>query len=119
MNRLEEKRKRLGRRIRRVRHTIKPKTPRPRLVINRSNRFLAVQIVDDSTGRTLCQAATNEKSFAVKGKNKDAATKLGELIAARAAEKGVKKVVLDRRGALYHGKIAAFADAAREKGLEF
>ena len=119
MNRLETKRKRSVRRVTRVRHAIKPKIPRPRLVINRSNRFLAVQIIDDLTGRTLCAAATNQKDFAKKGKNKESAKALGELIASRAAEKGVKKVVLDRRGNLYHGKVAAFADAAREKGLEF
>lgn len=119
MNRLETKRKRIARRVTRVRYDIKPKTPRPRLVVNRTNRYLAVQIVDDATGKTLCAAATNEKSFAKKGKNKEAAAALGELIASRAAEKGVKKVVLDRRGNLYHGRVAAFADAAREKGLEF
>ncbi|MCR9142362.1 MAG: 50S ribosomal protein L18 [bacterium] len=119
MNRLETKRKRITRRVTRVRYDIKPKIPRPRLVINRTNRYLAVQIVDDETGKTLCSAATNEKSFSSKGKNKESAKALGELIASRASEKGVKKVVLDRRGNLYHGKIAAFAEAAREKGLEF
>lgn len=119
MNRVQDKRARLQRRVTRVRHAIRPKTTRPRLVVNRSNRFIAVQIIDDISGKTLCAAATNEKGFAKKGKNKDSAKALGELIAQRAAEKGVKKVVLDRRGFLYHGKIAAFADAAREKGLEF
>ncbi len=119
MNRVQDKRARLRRRVTRVRHAIRPKTTRPRLVINRSNRFLAVQIIDDVSGKTLCAAATNEKSFPTKGKNKEAAKALGELIAQRAVDKGVKQVVLDRRGFLYHGKIAAFADAAREKGLEF
>lgn len=119
MNRIKSKQIRLERRITRVRHAIVPKVPRPRLVFNRSNRYLSVQIVDDVTGRTLASAATNEKDFGDKGKNKEAAAKLGTLIAKRAGEKGVKQVVLDRRGQLYHGKIAAFADAAREGGLEF
>ena len=119
MNRLATKRKRITRRVTRTRHAVKPKTPKPRLVINRSNRYLDVQIIADLTGKTLCAASTNEKDFAKKGKNKESAAALGELIATRASEKGVKQVVLDRRGNLYHGKIAAFADAAREKGLEF
>ena len=122
MNRVAEKRVRLKRRVKRVRHQIRPKrirALRPRLVFNLSNKYIFAQVIDDATGKTLCSAATNEKSFALKGKNKEAAKQLGEVIAQRASEKGVKQVVLDRRGRLYHGKIAAFADAAREKGLEF
>lgn len=119
MNRLETKRVRLARRKVRVSNAIKPKTPRPRLVINRSNRYLHCQVIDDLTGRTLCAASTSEKEFKLRDKNKEAAKLLGELIAERAVAKGVKQVVLDRRGIIYHGKVAAFADAAREKGLEF
>lgn len=119
MNRLQLKQRRLKRRIYRVRKAIQPKTARHRLVFNRSNRYLSAQLVDDATGVTLCSAATNEKGFAVQGKNKEAARKLGEVIAERASGKGIKQVVLDRRGILYHGRIAEFAAAARDKGLEF
>ncbi len=119
MNSLLEKKKRLQRRITRVRFAIKARYPRPRLVFNRSNRYLSAQIIDDSQGITLAYATTREKDFSGSRKDSEAAKKLGEMIALRAVEKGVKAVVLDRRGLLYHGRIAAFADAAREKGLEF
>jgi large subunit ribosomal protein L18 len=119
MNSLLEKKKRLERRITRVRYAIKARYPRPRLVFNRSNKYLSAQIVDDSKGVTLVYASTQEKDFSGSKKNKEAAQKLGQIIAARAIEKGVKSVVLDRRGLLYHGRISMFADAAREKGLEF
>lgn len=119
MDRLAEKRQRLERRVRKVRLTIKPRSARARMVFNQSNRFLSVQIVDDAKGVTVCAASTGEKDFQGAKHNKEAAKKLGEIIAKRAKEKGVSKVVLDRRGRLYHGRIAAFAEAAREKGLEF
>ena len=118
MNRLFEKRMRLERRSRRVKFAIMARHPRPRLVFNRTNQYLWAQVVDDSKGITLCAATTKEKEFAGSKKNKAAAVKLGALIAERAKEKGIKSVVLDRRGRLYHGRVAAFADAAREKGLE-
>lgn len=118
MNRLAHKRMRLERRMRRGAYSIKARTPRPRLVFKRSNRFLSCQIVDDQKGLTIVSATTSEKDFTGSKKDTEAAKKLGELIAQRAKEKGVGKVVLDRRGILYHGRIAAFADAAREKGLE-
>ncbi|MBI3395915.1 MAG: 50S ribosomal protein L18 [Spirochaetia bacterium] len=118
MERLVQKRERLQRRVQRTRLSIRPKSFRARMVVNRSNRYISVQIIDDAKGTTLCAASTQDE--AIKGgRNKDAAKKLGELIAARAKEKGITKVVLDRRGRLYHGRIAAFAEAAREKGLEF
>lgn len=120
MNRLEEKRDRLTRRKTKVRFAIRSRHARPRLVFNRSNRFLAVQLIDDVKGVTLCHASTMEEGFKSGGrKNKEAAKKLGELIAERVLKLGIKQIVLDRRGILYHGKIASFADAAREKGLEF
>ena len=119
MHRLELKRTRLKRRVARVRNDIKARNPRPRLVLNRTNKYLWVQIIDSAGSATICAASTREKDFSGSKKNKDAAKKLGELIATRAQEKGIKQVVLDRRGRLYHGRIAAFADAAREKGLEF
>ncbi|MCB1323924.1 MAG: 50S ribosomal protein L18 [Spirochaetales bacterium] len=119
MERLAHKRFRLRRRRVRVRQAIRPKTPRARLVVNRSNRNISAQIIDDIKGVTLCAATTSEKSFGGAARNKEAAKRLGELLAKRAVEKGVKQVVLDRRGMIYHGRIAAFAEAAREHGLEF
>jgi large subunit ribosomal protein L18 len=119
MNRILEKQKRLTRRVVRVRHAIKPKHPKPRLVVNKTNKYFHVQIIDDIKGVTLCAASSNEKSFAKKGNNKESAKALGQLIAQRAKEKKVTQVVLDRRGRIYQGSIGAFADAARESGLEF
>lgn len=119
MNRILEKKQRLARRIQRVRHAVKPKHPRPRLVVNKTNRFFHVQIIDDVKGVTLCAASSGEKSFAKKGKNKESAKALGQLIAQRAKEKNIAQVVLDRRGRIYQGTIGALADAARESGLEF
>ena len=101
-------------------YAIRPKSPRARLAFIRSNSYLHTQLIDDENRQTLCSASTSEKSFgSKKAKNKEAARKLGELIATRAAEKGVKKVVLDRRGRLYHGCIAEFSNSARSQGLEF
>lgn len=119
MDRLGIKRARLGRRVERVRYGIRARNQRPRLVFQRSNRFLSAQVVDDATGTTLCSATTAGKTFSSSRKNKDAAAKLGATLAERALAKGIKTVVLDRRGRLYHGRVSAFAEAAREKGLEF
>ncbi len=119
MDRLLEKRTRLKRRVNRVKFAIRSRALRPRLVFNRSNRFLSVQLIDDSKGITICSATTAGKTFAGNKKNKDAAKKLGEILAQKAKEKGVQSVVFDRRGRLYHGRIAEFADAARKGGLEF
>lgn len=119
MDRLGIKRTRLGRRVERVRFGIRSRNVRPRLIFHRSNRFLSAQVVDDATGTTICSATTAGKAFGSSRKNKDAAAKLGATMAERALAKGVKSVVLDRRGRLYHGRVSAFAEAAREKGLEF
>ncbi len=119
MNRVMDKKKRLERRILRVKSAIMARSPRPRLVFNRTNRYLSCQVIDDSKGVTLCAATTSEKEFEGPGHNVEAAKKLGAIIAKRAKEKGVTTVVLDRRGRLYHGRISAFADAVRENGLEF
>lgn len=123
MDRLSLKRHRLERRVTRVRHAIVPGTDRKRLLLHKTNKHLVAQIIDDKTGNTVCQASTLEKSFAaeVKGgrNNREAAKRLGAILAKRATEKGIKQVYFDRRGRLYHGKIADFADQAREAGLEF
>lgn len=119
MNRLLSKRDNFKKRVRRVRHRTTPKGDRYRMVFNRSNRYLSVQIIDDVKGHTLCSASTREKSFEGNARNLEAAKKLGGIIAARAKEKGIATVYLDRRGSLYHGRIAEFAGTARSEGLEF
>ncbi|NBX67596.1 MAG: 50S ribosomal protein L18 [Proteobacteria bacterium] len=92
-----------------------------RLVVYRSNKFIYAQIVDDLKGNTLAQANTGEDSFASfkSKKNIEAAKKLGSLIGQRAVEKKVEKVLFDRNGYEYHGRIKALAESAREAGLKF
>lgn len=110
------------RRKKRVRFKLLSNGSRPRLVFNKTNRYLIAQVIDDSKGVTLAFAHSSEKDFPVKSfsrKNKECATELGKRIAERAKTKGVKEVMLDRSGMIYHGTIAAFADSAREGGLEF
>jgi large subunit ribosomal protein L18 len=93
---------------------------RPRLSVFRSGRHIYAQIIDDKEGATLAIASTNEKEAKVaKSWNVAAATAVGKKIAERAIAKGVKQVVFDRGGYIYHGRVKALADAAREGGLEF
>ena len=95
---------------------------RPRLSVFRSSKHIYAQLIDDDKGETLVAASTLEKTMrdgGVKGTNVDAAKAVGKLIAERATEKGIKDVVFDRGGYLYHGRIKALADAAREGGLNF
>jgi len=95
---------------------------RPRLSVFRSNKHISVQVIDDAQGVTLASASTLEDAFKTGGKtgaDKDAAAAIGKLVAQRAIEKGVSKVVFDRGAYLYHGRVKALADAAREGGLEF
>ncbi len=92
-------------------------TGRPRLSVFRSNKNIYAQVIDDAQGVTLAAASTLEAEG--KGADKDAAAQVGKLIAERAVGKGVKAVVFDRGGYIYHGRIKALADAAREAGLEF
>ncbi len=93
---------------------------RPRLSVFRSSKNISVQLIDDANSITLASASTLEKDLGVVGKNNvDAAAKIGATIAERAKAKGVEEVVFDRGGYLYHGKIKALADAAREGGLKF
>jgi large subunit ribosomal protein L18 len=105
----------------RVRKKIAGTNERPRLSIYRSNCHMYAQIIDDVKGVTLATASTLDKELTEVGNggNVDAARKVGELIANRAKSKGIKKVVFDRGGYLYHGRVQALADAAREAGLEF
>ena len=95
---------------------------RPRLSVFRSNTHMYAQIIDDTKGHTLAAASTNEKDVKAALKNTDdteAAAYVGKLIGERAVKKGIKTVVFDRGGFVYHGKVQALADAAREAGLEF
>ena len=94
----------------------------PRLAVFRSNNHVYAQVIDDVAGKTLVSASTLEKDIKAELKNTDdtdAAVKIGEVVAKRALEKGIKAVVFDRGGYIYHGKVKALADAAREAGLEF
>jgi large subunit ribosomal protein L18 len=104
----------------RVRAKLSGTAARPRLNVFRSNKNIYAQLIDDVNGVTLASASTLDKEVNVESaSNTDAAIKVGELVAKRAVEKGVKSVVFDRGGYLYHGRIKALADAARENGLEF
>ena len=103
----------------RVRGKISGTTERPRLAVYRSNSHIYAQIIDDVKGITLCAAASNEKGFEGTGSNKEAAKKVGETIAKRAADKGITEVVFDRGGYIYHGRVSELAAAAREAGLKF
>ncbi len=106
----------------RVRNRLSGTAARPRLAVFRSNSHMYAQIIDDTIGHTLASASTLEKSVKDeldKTNNVEAAAYLGTVIAKRAIEKGIDTVVFDRGGFLYHGKIAALAEAAREAGLKF
>jgi len=104
----------------RLRVKLSGSAERPRLNVYRSLNHIYAQVIDDSTGETLASASTTGKKSGKKtGGNVASAKEIGKTIAQRAKEKGVKKVVFDRGGYLYHGRIKALADAAREAGLEF
>jgi large subunit ribosomal protein L18 len=108
------------RRHHRVRKKVRGSADRPRLAVFRSNNHITAQVIDDVAGKTLAAASTTEANLRSGDTgNKDAAKKIGGLIADRAKAAGVTKVVFDRGGFKYHGRIAAVADAAREGGLEF
>jgi large subunit ribosomal protein L18 len=108
-------------RRRRVRTSLFAKRgERPRLTIHRSGRHIYAQVIDDSAGKTLAAASTLEKDARAKtGATVDAASAIGKMIAERAAKAGVTKVVFDRGGFLFHGRVKALADGARAGGLEF
>jgi large subunit ribosomal protein L18 len=107
-------------RHRRIRRRVVGTTERPRLCVYRSNKHIYAQIVDDVTSHTLAAASTLDKEFkSDKTWNRDAATKVGSLIAKKAKAKGIETVVFDRGGYIFHGRIAAVAEAARESGLQF
>jgi large subunit ribosomal protein L18 len=108
------------RRAQRVRNRLRTvANGRPRLSIFRSAKNIYAQVIDDQAGVTLAAASSLEGEKKAKGSDKDAAAKVGALVAQRAIEKGVKDVVFDRGSYLYHGRVKALADAAREAGLNF
>ena len=107
-------------RHKRIRKDLKGTAERPRLSVFRSNANISAQIIDDEKGVTLVSASTLEKELKIKnGGNVEAAKVIGAEIAKRAKKAKIKEVVFDRGGYLYHGRVAALADAARENGLEF
>ena len=115
-----ERRRSRTRRHARLRKKVNGTTARPRLVVNRSSRHMVAQLIDDVAGHTLAARFSLEADVrGLEGDKKAKAAKVGELLAARAREAGVTAVVFDRGGYLYHGRVAALADAAREGGLEF
>ncbi len=109
------------RRRRRVRTALRARGGmRPRLSIHRSGRHIYAQVIDDEAGRTVAAASTLEKDMKGKtGATADAAATVGKVVAERAKAAGITKVVFDRGGFLFHGRVKALADAAREGGLEF
>ncbi len=112
----------IARRHVRLRKGIAGTAERPRLAVFRSQQHIYAQVIDDTTGRTLVSASTLDpelKKELANGRTVDAATKVGAVVAERAKAAGISKVVYDRGGFLYHGRIAALAEAAREAGLEF
>lgn len=121
MDKLSLKKKRFERRRIRIKKKVRNNNDYPRLCISRSNKNFYAQIIDDSKSHTLVAISSLSKEFPdMKNTgNIEAANTLGKLLAEKAITKGIKKVVFDRNGNLYHGKIKAFADAARENGLEF
>ena len=121
--RIQDKRFRRRRTQRRVRNRIQGNAQRPRLAVFKSLRYVYAQLIDDQTGTTLAQANSRESQILDQLKegagSAVAAKSVGETLAERAADLGIKQVVFDRAGFVYHGKIRALADGAREKGLQF
>lgn len=103
----------------RIRRKVAGTELRPRLAIFRSVNHIYAQLIDDEKGNTIASAGSVEKDLGGKGGNVESAKLIGQKVAERAKEKGITKVVFDRGGYLYHGRVKALADAAREAGLEF
>ena len=120
---VQRKRERRERAHQRVRMRVKGTAERPRLSIYKSVKYIYAQVIDDDRGHTLAQASSADADIRQRltagGSNKDAAKAVGEAVAERAKEKGIEKVVFDRGGYIYHGRVKALAEAAREAGLNF
>ncbi len=123
MDRAKKKRQRRERAHQRIRATVRGTADRPRLSVYKSARFVYAQLINDDAGHTVAAASSREGAIAKKAegsaKTRSAARLVGESIAERALDKGVKQVVFDRGGYVYHGKVKEVADGARDKGLEF
>lgn len=122
MKRLQKKQAGLRRRHTRVRGKVSGTPNRPRLCVTRSNSNIYAQVVDDVAGKTLCGVSTLGPDFKATGKNSanvEGAAALGEIIGKKALDAGITEVVFDRGGNLYHGRIKAVAEGAREAGLKF
>jgi large subunit ribosomal protein L18 len=116
------RRESIERRHRRVRRRVTGTAERPRLAVFRSNEHIYAQVIDDEKQHTIAAASSIDKALKgtlASGGNIDAATAVGKLVAERAKEKGIEKVVFDRGGNMYHGRVQALADAARDAGLDF
>jgi len=103
----------------RVRRKVRGSAARPRLAVFRSNRYIYAQVIDDDSGRTLAAASSQEAAMRGRRLTKETATEVGKLVASRAKEVGIGRVIFDRGGYVYHGRVKALADGAREEGLEF
>ena len=108
-----------GRIRERIRRKVTGTAERPRLAVFRSLKSIYAQVIDDASGQTIVSASSLEKDAGTKGSNAAAAKAVGALIAKKAKDKGITRVIFDRGGYLYHGNIKALADSARENGLEF
>ena len=104
---------------RRIRGKIHGTAERPRMSVYRSNRDIYVQLIDDDNSATLLAASTRDKDFTRNGTKSDQAKSVGTMVAQKAAEKGITTVIFDRGGNLYHGRVKAVAEGAREGGLQF
>ena len=119
MDRAKQRVEARGRIRERIRRKMTGTTERPRLAVFKSLKHIYAQLIDDAAGNTLAAASSQDKDSSAKGANTAAAKAVGALIAKKAKDKGITRVVFDRGGYLYHGNIKALADAARENGLEF
>ncbi|HXH40918.1 MAG TPA: 50S ribosomal protein L18 [Thermoanaerobaculia bacterium] len=119
MDRAKQRVQSRGRIRERIRRKVNGTGERPRLAVFKSLKHVYAQLIDDASGNTIASASTREKDAGSKGANAAAAKAVGALIAKKAKDKGITRVVFDRGGYLYHGNIKALADAARENGLEF
>lgn len=122
MGSLNQKKEARQKRKKRIRKKILGTSERPRLTVFRSARHIYAQVIDDTSGRTLAAACSLEKAEQERsesGRKSDVANRIGKLIAERAIAKGVKQVVFDRNGFLYHGRVKAVSEGARAGGLEF
>jgi large subunit ribosomal protein L18 len=107
------------RRKNRIRKKISGTDARPRLTVFRSNKQIYAQVIDDASGKTIVSASSLGKEHAAEGGKSATAAQIGEAVASLCKEKGITKVVFDRNGYLYHGRVRALADGARKAGLEF